>query len=332
MRFVLCGLYGGGAAALSNAANQGEDKAMTALRIASLLASATEIVCALGARDRLVARSHECDFPVDVADLPAVTAPKLDTSRRSIDIDRDVKALLEQALSVYKVEADRLRDLKPDLVVTQTQCEVCAVSENDVVAALSSWTGTKPEIVSLRPDGLADIFADIGRVAAAIGCVKEGAALAAAMKTRLDAVAARTAALPKPRVACIEWIEPLMAAGNWMPELVALAGGENLFGEAGKHSPWLTIQQIVAADPDIVIVLPCGFDIQRCREEMPALAAKKEWRGLRAVRGGHLYLTDGNQYFNRPGPRLADSLEILAEILHPQRFSFGCSGKAWVRG
>ncbi len=303
---------------------------MTGPRIASLLASATEIVCALGARDRLVARSHECDFPPDVADLPAVTAPKLDTLRPSIDIDRDVKALLEQALSVYRVEAEALRSLKPDLIVTQTQCEVCAVSENDVVTALATWTGVKPGIVSLRPDGLADVFADIERVAATIGCVKEGAALVASMKQRLDSVAARTAALPKPRVACIEWIEPLMAAGNWMPELVALAGGENLFGEAGKHSPWLTIEQVAAATPDIIIVLPCGFDIQRCRAEMPALAARAEWQGLGAVRNGHVYLTDGNQYFNRPGPRLADSAEILAEILHPNIFRFGHRGTAFV--
>lgn len=304
---------------------------MTGPRIASLLASATEIVCALGARDRLVARSHECDFPPDVTELPAVTAPKLDTGRPSIDIDRDVKALLEQALSVYRVEAETLRTLRPDLVVTQTQCEVCAVSENDVVAALASWTGVKPGIVSLRPDGLSDVFADIERVAAAIGSVKEGAALVAAMKARLDAVAARTAALAKPGVACIEWIEPLMAAGNWMPELVAIAGGRNLFGEAGRHSPWMTLEALVAADPDVIVVLPCGFDIPRCRAEMPALTSKAEWRALRAVREGRVYLTDGNQYFNRPGPRLADSAEILAEILHSEEFRFGRAGTAFVQ-
>lgn len=305
---------------------------MTGPRIASLLASATEIVCALGARDRLVARSHECDFPSDVADLPAVTAPKLDTSRPSGEIDRDVKRLLEQALSIYTVEAERLRGLKPDLIVTQTQCEVCAVSEHDVVAALAEWTGTRPEIVSLRPDALVDVFADIERVAAAIGRVDAGAALVASMKQRIAAVAGKTASLPKPRVACIEWIEPLMAAGNWMPELVALAGGKNLFGEAGKHSPWLTLGELAAADPDVVVVLPCGFDIARCLAEMPALTAKPEWRALRAVRKSQVYLTDGNQYFNRPGPRLADSLEILAEMLHPAHIAPDHHGNAWVRG
>jgi len=305
---------------------------MTGPRIASLLASATEIVCALGARDQLVARSHECDFPTDVDRVPAVTAPKLDTSLPSAAIDGAVKELLEQALSVYKVDAEALRALKPELIVTQTQCEVCAVSESDVIAALATWTGTKPAIVSLRPDGLADVFADIERVAAALGRVESGAALVASMRRRMDAVAARAASLAKPRVACIEWIEPLMAAGNWMPELVTLAGGINLFGEAGRHSPWMTLDQLVAADPDIIIVLPCGFDIARSRVEMPALAARSEWQRLRAVREGRVALVDGNQYFNRPGPRLADSAEILAEILHPGAFGTAGEGTAWVRG
>lgn len=304
---------------------------MSGLRIASLLASATEIVCALGARDDLVARSHECDFPPDVADLPAVTAPKLDTALPSALIDREVKALLEQALSVYTVEADALRALTPDIIVTQTQCEVCAVSESDVVAALASWTGSRPRIVSLRPDGLSDVYADIERVAAAIGRVDSGAALVASMEQRLDRVAVRAASLPKPRVACIEWIEPLMAAGNWMPELVALAGGINLFGEAGRHSPWLTVEAVVAADPDLIVVLPCGFDIPRSRAELPALTARPDWQRLRAVCEGRVYLVDGNQYFNRPGPRLADSAEILAEILYPDVFDRRHEGTAFVR-
>ncbi len=305
---------------------------MSGLRIASLLASATEIVCALGARDRLVARSHECDFPPDIAALPAVTAPKLDTGRPSAVIDREVKALLEQALSVYRIDAEALRALAPDFIVTQTQCEVCAVSESDVAAALATWTGTRPTIVSLVPNALADVFSDIERVAAAIGRRQAGATLVASMRRRMDAVAAKAVSLPRPRVACIEWIEPLMAAGNWMPELVALAGGANLFGEAGKHSPWMTLDDLVAADPDIVIVLPCGFDIARTRAEMPALTERPAWRALRAAREGRVHLVDGNQYFNRPGPRLADSLEILAQILHPHVFGRAGEGTAFVRG
>jgi iron complex transport system substrate-binding protein len=305
---------------------------MAGPRIASLIASATEIVCALGARDRLVARSHECDFPPGVAALPAVTAPKLDIAKPSGDIDRQVKALLEQALSVYRVDAERLRALRPDVVVTQTQCEVCAVSQTDVESALASWTGAPPQIVSLAPNALADVFADIERVAAALGIDAAGRDLAAAMRARIDAVAARTAALPaRPGVAAIEWIEPLMAAGNWVPELVALAGGENLFGRAGAHSPWMEWRDLVAADPDVILVLPCGFDIARGTREMAALTARPEWSSLRAVRRDRVFVLDGNQYFNRPGPRLADSLEILAELLHPQLFTARHHGTGWIR-
>lgn len=305
---------------------------MTSLRVVSLIASATEIVSALGARDLLVARSHECDFPPDVAELPAITAPKLDITRPSGDIDRQVKALLEQALSVYRVDAARLRDLRPDVIVTQTQCEVCAVSQADVEAALATWTGARPRIVSLAPNALADVFADIRRVADALGTPERGRALVSGMQARIDAVATTAAASPaRPRVAAIEWIEPLMAAGNWVPELVAIAGGENLFGTAGKHSPWMEWHALVAADPDIILVLPCGFDIDRGTREMAALTARPEWSGLRAVRDDRVFVLDGNQYFNRPGPRLAESLEILAELLHPEAFPARHAGSGWIR-
>ncbi len=301
-------------------------------RVASLIASATEIVAALGARDLLVARSHECDFPHDVAALPAVTAPKLDTARPSREIDRQVTMLLEQALSVYRVDAERLRALRPDVIVTQTQCEVCAVSLSDVEAALAGWTGARPKIVSLSPNGLADVFDDIARVAAAIGRPERGQTLVAELGSRMESIANRTAALPaRPRVAAIEWIEPLMAAGNWVPELIDMAGGVDLFGTAGRHSPWLDWSDLVLADPDVILVLPCGFDIARSRAEIPVLTRRREWPALRAVGDGSVYLLDGSQYFNRPGPRLAESLEILAEILHPQEFRRGHERTGWIR-
>jgi iron complex transport system substrate-binding protein len=301
-------------------------------RVASLLASATEIVAALGGLDLLVARSHECDHPPEVARLPVVTAPLLDTTRPSGAIDRDVKALLEQSLSIYRVDGDRLGELRPDVIVTQTQCEVCAVTPADVERALADWTGARPRIVSLAPNALADVFEDIRRVAVALGRPERGPALANELRTRMDGIASVAAGLDEhPRVACIEWIEPLMAAGNWVPELVALAGGENLFGAAGRHSPWLTLDELAASDPDIVLVLPCGFDIARTRAELSALAERPAWRRLRAVRAGRIFVCDGNSYFNRPGPRLADSLEILAEILHPRHFAFGHEGRGWVR-
>jgi iron complex transport system substrate-binding protein len=305
---------------------------MASLRVVSLIASATEIIAALGARDLLVARSHECDFPADVAALPAVTAPKLDIARPSGDIDRQVKALLEQALSVYRVDAAQLRDLRPDVIVTQTQCEVCAVSQSDVEAALAEWTGARPRIVSLAPNALADVFADIQSVADALGVPERGRNLVSHLRARMDDIAATAAPLrTRPRVAAIEWIEPLMAAGNWVPEMIAMAGGENLFGAAGKHSPWMEWRDLVAADPDIVVVLPCGFDIDRGTREMAALTARPEWHGLGAVRDDRVFVVDGNQYFNRPGPRLADSLEILAELLHPETFRARHTGSGWIR-
>jgi iron complex transport system substrate-binding protein len=302
------------------------------LRVVSLIASATEIVCALGARGELVARSHECDFPHDVEDLPALTRPKLDTKRDSLSIDRDVKRLLEQGLAVYEVDADRLKALKPDVIVTQDQCEVCAVSLADVERAVCTWTDQATRIVSLRPDSLADAFRDFRNVAAALGRPESGEALVSDIERRMAAIAQKARGLGRrPRIACVEWIEPLMAGGNWVPELVEMAGGENLFGEAGKHSPWMTWEALAAADPDVILVLPCGFDIPRTAAEMGPLLQRAGWADLKAVREGQVYLADGNQYFNRPGPRLAESLEILAEILHPQAFPFGWEGRGWVR-
>jgi iron complex transport system substrate-binding protein len=301
------------------------------LRVVSLLASATEIMAGLDALHLVVARSHECDFPPGVRGLPVVTAPKLDTRRPSALLDRDVKRLLEQALAIYRVDGDALRDLAPDLVLTQTQCEVCAVTPADVEAALADWTGKRPRIVALTPNSLDDVFADIARVAEAIGRPERGAALVARMERRMSDLARRAEPVAeRPRVAAIEWLEPLMAGGNWMPELIRMAGGINLFGEAGRHSPWMTMDALAAADPDMILVLPCGFDIARTRAELPALQRHTAWRGLRAVRERRIFLCDGNQYFNRPGPRLVESLEILGEIFHPSLFGRAHQGTGWV--
>lgn len=301
------------------------------MRIVSLIASATEIVAALGFTSSLVGRSHECDFPASVRDLPVCTSPRFDVHARSDVIDRSVKALLEQALSVYHVDAGMLATLRPDVIVTQSQCEVCAVSTRDVEEALCSWVDSRPRIVSCQPDGLADVWSDIRRVADALGAPARGESLVQALTDRMAAVATRAAEAPRrPTVACVEWIEPLMASGNWMPELVEMAGGHNLFGEAGRHAPWMSFDDLCARDPDVIIALPCGFDIARTQEEMPLLTAREGWSSIRAVREGRVYITDGNQYFNRPGPRLAESLEILGEIIHPDCFDFGHRGRAWI--
>ncbi|MDP9354122.1 MAG: cobalamin-binding protein [Chloroflexota bacterium] len=299
-------------------------------RVVSLIASSTEIVCALGCEDRLVGRSHECDYPPSVRRLPVCTVPLIDPSASSAEIDRQVKTVLRDALSVYHVDGDLLRELQPDVVITQSQCDVCAVSLKDVEAALCVWLDARPHLVSLEPNALADIWRDIQHVADALGEPERGRAVIDRLQGRIAAVADRATVLPgRPTVACIEWIDPLMAAGNWVPELVELAGGENLFGEAGKHSPWMTWEQLVTRDPDVIVILPCGFDIERSRQELPVLSDRRQWSALRAVQNGRVYLTDGNQYFNRPGPRLVESLEILAELLHPEAFRFGHEGTGW---
>lgn len=300
-------------------------------RVVSLLPSSTEIVCALGHEAGLVGRSHECDYPAAVTRLPVCTAAKFDPQASSLEIDRRVKAVLREAVSVYRVDAELLDRLQPDLLVTQSQCEVCAVSLADVEAAVCQLVRSQPAVVSLEPNALADVWADIGRVAAALEVPEQGQRLVASLQERLATVAD---GVPRdrgrPRVACIEWFEPLMAAGNWIPELVQMAGGDNLFGRAGEHSPWMEWEDLAAADPDCIVLMPCGFDIERSRRELPALTRQPLWNRLRAVQQGRVYVTDGNQYFNRPGPRLVESAEILAEIFWGQPVGLGHQGRGWV--
>lgn len=305
---------------------------MTQPRIISLIASATEIVCALGFEAQMVGRSHECDFPTSIKRLPVCTSPKFEVAGLSYEIDQRVKAILQEALSVYRVDAALLEQLQPTHIITQSQCEVCAVSFKDVEEAVCQFTSSRPVIVSLEPDSLADVWADIRRVAVALGVPERGAMLIAGLQQRMSDIAEKARlATTKPTVACIEWIEPLMAAGNWMPELVEMAGGINLFGETGQHSPWMTWEELIAQDPDVLFISPCGFDIPRTLEEAHLLTGKPDWNELQAVRASRVFIGDGNQYFNRPGPRLVESLEILAELLQPALFNFGHEQTGWVR-
>ena len=301
-------------------------------RVVSLIASATEIVCALGREADLVGRSHECDYPPSVGNLPICTEPKFATTVSSREIDRQVKDLLREALSIYRVDVNALRRLRPDLILTQTQCEVCAVSRAELDRALADWIDQRPRVVSLEPNGLEDVWKDIGRVAEALGIAGEGDRLIGVLQERMNRIADAGRAHPNPpRVACVEWIDPLMASGNWMPDLIEMAGGRNQFGEAGKHAPWMTWEDLRNNDPDVILVLPCGFGISRTWAEMTALTARPGWRELAAVQNRNVFLCDGNHFFNRPGPRLAESLEIVAEILNPLRFSFGHEGIGWER-
>ncbi len=281
-------------------------------RIVSLIASATEIVDALGQLDNLVGRSHECDFPEAVQQLPVCTRPRIAVDADSREIDRQVKQSAQTSISIYDVFDDVIERLEPTHIVTQIQCEVCAVSLRDVEAALARGLRGSPRIVSLQPNSLDEIWEDFRRVACALDIADRGEQTVQALQQRMSQLRPSTAA---PSVACIEWLEPLMAAGNWTPELIEMAGGVNRFGEAGRHSPWMTWEQLAAADPDVLIVAPCGFDLARTGQEMYWMTDRPGWNRLRAVRTGSVYLADGNQYFNRPGPRVVETLEIIVEIL-----------------
>jgi iron complex transport system substrate-binding protein len=281
-------------------------------------------------RDRVVGRSHECDYPASIVTRPICTEPKFPVDGTSREIDQHVKGLLKDTLSVYRVHTEALQRLQPDLIVTQTQCDVCAVSLQDVEKAVAELIGSKPAIVSLQTTDLSGVWQDILRVAEATGQIKQGTELIHSLKGRTVAIANQARSISyHPTVGCIEWMDPLMASGNWMPELVTMAGGQDVFGNSGDHAPWITWEALKDADPEIIVVLPCGFSIQRTREELSSLTDNPLWPTLRAVQTGQVYLTDGNQFFNRPGPRLVESLEILAEIFHPSVFRFGHEGKGW---
>jgi iron complex transport system substrate-binding protein len=295
-------------------------------RIVSLLPSATEIVASLGFADRLVGRSHECDFPPGVETLPVLTAPKLDPGGGSRAIHESVTRILAEGLSVYDVDAPLLASLAPTHVVTQVHCEVCAVSLRDVRAAVADWPGRvePPAVVALGASTLDEVFADFHRVGLALGVPERAEALGEQVRGRMESIATRSrAASHRPRVAAIEWLDPLMAAGNWIPEMIEMAGGECLFGARGEHSPWLEADALVAANPDVLVVFPCGFPLTRALAEAPSLFEIPGFAETSAARSGSLFVADGHQLFNRPGPRLAESLEVLAEILHPEIFDFG---------
>jgi iron complex transport system substrate-binding protein len=300
------------------------------LKIVSLLPSATEIVAALGLSNAIIGRSHECDYPPEILDKPICTEAQLNSEQPSIQIDADVLNLVQKALSIYKIKIDVLEQLKPTHIVTQDQCDVCAVNFADVQAAVTQLTQSQPQIISLQPSKLNEVWVDIQRVADSLAVESE--TLLNQLQSRVKACQEKTQNLAeksRPTVAAIEWTEPLMAAGNWIPELLEIAGGKSLWGVIGKHSPYLQWDDLVTTDPDIIIIMPCGFGLKRTRQETKTMANNPNWQSLKAVKNSQVYLTDGNSYFNRPGPRLVDSLEILAEILHPKLFNFGYRGTGW---
>jgi iron complex transport system substrate-binding protein len=303
------------------------------MRVISLIPSATEIVCALGYQDQIVGRSHECDFPEGIENIPICSESKFNPHEGSSkDIHDNVVNIVSESLSVYRVDSEKLKELQPDIIVTQAQCEVCAVSLKDVEKAVCDWVGSKPKIVSLEPMGLDDLWVGIRQVAEALGNPQKGEEIIKAYKNRMAEIADKTKSLTQqPSVACIEWLDPLMMTANWMPEFIELLGGKNLFGEAGKNSTRMKWEDLKDKDPDVLIGMPCGWDMKRCRQEIGTLTQKSGWDDLKAVQKKRVYLTDGHQYFNRPGPRLVESLEILSEIMYPDNTQYGYEGKAWEK-
>lgn len=303
-----------------------------ALRICSLLPSATEIVFALGLGGWLVGVTHECDHPPEAARLPAVTASTLGHGRRdSGEIHHHIAAALHAGSSIYTLDQAQLERLDPDLILTQELCDVCAVSYREVERAVHRLEGRRT-VLSLEPTTLGTILESVRQVGWAAGVAERADALADDLRARLDAVAAATADVAvAPRLLALEWLDPPMAAGHWVPEMVRLAGGQDVLGHEGHPSERVEWASIAAAAPEVVVLMPCGFALERTIEEHARTARPPEWAGLPAVRAGQVYAVNGSAYFNRPGPRIVTGVRILAEILHPGRFPRTTPPDAWRR-
>jgi len=311
------------------------------MRIVSLLASATEMIYALGCLDQLVGRSHECDYPPEVQSLPVVSKAQINIDTSSAQIDAHIKQLAHKtaepedpalkALSIYTIDVDQLQILQPDIIFTQTQCEVCAVSERDVMQAIQHLTGLQPRVVSLAPYQLNDVWEDVLRVGEALRRYDQAKMLVRGYKKRLDYLRNATSKFgSRQRVTVLEWLDPLMAAGNWTPELVDYAGGENVFGEVGLHSPWLSWEELQAEDPDVLVLSPCGFSIERTLQDIAILQEHPAWQSLRAVKNRRVYAIDGNQYLNRSGPRLVESAELLGRVIWGEQLGVKVDANGWL--
>ena len=297
------------------------------MRVISLLASGTEIVCALDAGDRLVGRSHECDNPAWVKDLPCLSEPAFDVSGASAAIDAEVTRRIRAGEPLYHLDNERIWELAPDLLITQAHCEVCAVTPGDVER--SGCATPAAQVMALTAGTLDGVFEGIGRVAAALELAERGETLIAAEKQRLAAVTKRCAGMPAKSVVLLEWIEPIFAMGNWGPELVEAANGNLLIGARGEHSRAIAWERVREADPEVLVVAPCGFTLERALGERATLEALPGWAEMRAVKAGQVAFGDGNLYFNRSGMTVVRTAEILAEILHGQSSGVRSEGVAW---
>lgn len=273
------------------------------------------MICALGLEDQLVGVTHECDYPLAVMQLPKVTDTLIPKEATSSEIDRLVRAQLETTGALYKLNLTLLKELRPDLIVTQSLCDVCAVAQDEVQAALSQLPAN-PRVINLEPQSLSDVFAAMRHVASAVGVSAEG--LVQSLTSRVDAVIARSATLAhRLRVVLLEWLDPPFSCGHWNPELVRLAGGVEGLGQEGRPSRTLRWDEVMAWQPEVVLIACCGLSAERTLQDLSLVQSISGWQNLPAVQSGRVYVTDGSQYFSRPGPRLVDSLEMLAHVLHP---------------
>jgi iron complex transport system substrate-binding protein len=288
------------------------------VRIVSLLPSATEICFSLGLGQSLVGVTHECDFPPQAAYKTVMTRNLLDLEGTPpAEIDRHVRAALHEGSSLYALDQEALRRAHPDLILTQELCEVCAVAYPQVLEAAKLLPG-KPTVVSLEPNTLPDVLRSIGDVGQVTGTPERAAELVRGLWARLDAVRGAVAGKDRPRVVCLEWLDPLMVAGHWVPEQVDAAGGIDVLGEIGARSHVISDKELAAAQPELIICMPCGYRLEQTVEQTASLTKIKGWAKLPAVRAGQVFAVDGSWYFNRPGPRVVDGIEMLAKILHPE--------------
>jgi len=296
------------------------------VKIVSLIPSATEIISALNLYDNLVGVSHECDYPEDALKLPKLTTSKIKTEQLSLKIDYDIREILEQSLSVYEVKSNLLKKLDPDVIITQSQCSVCAVSLKDVENCLRNFIDKKPILIDLKPNTFEDVLKDIKLVGKKLDKEEESNFLVKNIKKEVNKIKAKTLNSKIKNVLCIEWIEPIMTAGNWIPQLVQFAGGKSILAKTGKNSNFVKLEDINFQEVDIVIFMPCGFDINRSKKEI----FKSNIDYFSILKDKKKILVDGNKYFNRPGPDLLESTKILAEIIHPEIFPAKQNIKRWV--
>ena len=291
------------------------------MKIVSLLPSSTEIAFALGLENEIVGVSHECDYPEKAKSKQVMTKSKIDPFKRSDEIDKDVMQIVKNGLSVYDIYEKKLKELQPDIILTQDQCEVCAVSLKDVQQATNKFI-CNAKIISLKPIVLKDILNDIKTIGKETNKENEAYQLIRNLQSRINYIKNKTSNLKnKPKVCCIEWIRPLIVAGNWVPEMVEIAGGTNIIGRNGKHSAKAELKEVLRCNPDKIVVSPCGFKVQQTLNDIGLLTENPEWKQLKAVKNNEVYVVDGNSYFNRPSQRIVDTLEILASIIHPELFS-----------